>query len=171
MKKLLRTIFPTTLSEMLCSALLLITTIITGCIPYNREVVVAPKIEGIVIRDGAPVRDMIVSYGRTKEEACLNPKERATTNSLGEFSFNGEIEQRSSMVLMPVHEHRSWGLCFKKDALTADWYGYTYGPESAPALLEIECNLSPLDRSASVNTVSTTKGERICRYLKPLRTS
>jgi hypothetical protein len=122
----------------------------TGCvIPLPHWVVRLPRVTGTLLRDGVPVAGASVLYAPgpyvSRDPTCESPERQSTiTSSSGMFELPGIRAFRLLEVITPGSTDFGfrWTICLETaDGSRRTWSGSSFGPPSAPTLIEVSCDL------------------------------
>lgn len=145
---------------------------LAGCVPWPHHYLTAPRIEGIVIRAGAPVAGMHVRLADLMTDsgtlAAKAMTQEAVTDAHGRFSV-GPVRRfswRSHVPLISVYQHAApWGLQLSSDGASwrAGWLSdFSLYTEVPKRMLTASCDAAAPSPSSVVEGDKSLVGNGPC---------
>jgi len=114
---------------------------LSACVPFPHYETLAPKLDGVVTRDGEPQANVPVNYiysFRSKPLECDRPSATTLTNSAGEFNFP---RTRKFRLYIQLELTQNYKLCFPVDKSFIVGME-EFGLGGAPNYLVVSCDIS-----------------------------
>lgn len=123
-------------------ALLFLSALMAGCIPWPHVNQIAPAVTGVVVKNGQPVQGALVYWHPRyppNADACSASEVATKTNEEGRFQLREERD--FEMFVMMGDPIMSWTICIELEGVMyTGWREFSMG--YAPVKVSITCDLS-----------------------------